>query len=141
MYWRWRYSYYKVYTMFYHMYCTFYWLWRQSISVTKSKFQIILSCHLIQIHDPLILLLLRRRITWSPPKWIFAGKKLISETNVFKANETNLIFADSFYMYFDGSIALLWIKILPVHKYNDINYFNYFSMSKDLLGKTLNDID
>ena len=41
-------------------------------------------------------------------------------------------------MYFD---ALPWVKVLPVHKYNDINYFNYFSMSKDLLGKTPNDID
>ena len=64
--------------------------------------------------------------------------QFISETNVIKANETNLIFVVSFYMYFD---ALPWLKILPVHKYNDINYFNYFSMSKDLLGKTLNDID
>ena len=65
-------------------------------------------------------------------------KKFISEKNVVQGNETNLIFEDSFYMYFD---ALLWIKILPVHKYNDINYFNYFPMSKDLLGKTPNDID
>ena len=88
MYWRlvWRYNYHKVYNMFLHIYCTFYWLWRQSISVTKLKFQIILSCHLIQIYDPLILLLLGRRITRrSPPKWIFAGKKFISAIHVFKA--------------------------------------------------------
>ena len=104
----------------------------------EMKFQIILSCHLIQIYDPLILLLLRRRITWSPPKSIYGGKKFIFEINLLQAKENNLIPADSFYMYFD---AFHWLKILTMHKNNDINHFKFFSMSNDLLGKTLNDID